>query len=172
MIGIYCIQNKSNGKIYIGQSNNIQARWKSEKRGGVNRFLKEDFKNYGINCFFFYVLEECDVSQLNDRESFYIRLYHSYDREFGYNISLGGCFNKNRARSDWERKTLKNATQKRYREKHKIQITEKRKENKENLKKYFKEYNKKRKNSSSYKEYCKKALKNLSELRKKCVLIL
>ena len=39
---------------------------------------------------------------------FYIRLYHSYDRDFGYNVSLGGCYNKNRERNEWERKMLRN----------------------------------------------------------------
>lgn len=31
MIGIYAIHNKINGKFYIGQSVNIQYRWKQHK---------------------------------------------------------------------------------------------------------------------------------------------
>ncbi len=168
--GIYCIQSKVSGKVYIGQSNDIPKRWQAEKWGNANRFLKEDFETYGVDNFSFYVLEECSLESLNEREMFYIKLYHSYDRDFGYNISLGGCYNKNRVRSEWERKMLKKATSKRYRENHKEQIAQKRLENRENSIAYFKEYNKKRKNNETYKKYCEKSASNLKDLRKQlCV---
>lgn len=168
--GIYCIQNKLDGRIYIGQSNDIPKRWQAEKWGNINKTLKDDFAKLGINSFSFYILEECSVDNLDTREMFYIRLYHSYDREFGYNISLGGAFNKNRTRTEWERKMLKKATCKRYRENHKEQIAQKRLENKENSKKYFKEYNKQRKNDERYKGYLQKSAENLKDLRKQlCV---
>ena len=32
MIGIYKITNKVNGKVYIGQSDNIERRWKNHKK--------------------------------------------------------------------------------------------------------------------------------------------
>ena len=64
-------------------------------------------------------MEECSLENLDAREMFYIRLYHSYDRDFGYNVSLGGCYNKKRVRNEWERKMLRKATCKRYRESHK-----------------------------------------------------
>lgn len=165
--GIYCIQNKINGKVYIGQSNDIPKRWKYEKWGSVNRFLKEDFEVYGIDNFSFYVLEECSLENLNTREMFYIRLYHSYDRDFGYNVSLGGCYNKNRVRNEWERKMLRKATCKRYRESHKEQAAKYRKEHKEEISAYFKKLNEIRKESEAYKKTRKKSAENLRILRRK-----
>lgn len=164
--GIYCIQSKINGKVYVGQSNDIPTRWKFEKWGSVNRFLKEDFETYGIDNFSFYVLEECSVDNLDTREMFYIRLYHSYDREFGYNVSLGGAFNKNRSRTEWERKMFRKATCKRYREKHKEQIAKYQKEHKEEIRDYFKKLNEIRKESEEYKKIRKKSAENLKNLRK------
>ena len=32
MVGIYKITNKLNGKVYIGQSNDIERRWAEHKR--------------------------------------------------------------------------------------------------------------------------------------------
>ena len=167
IIGIYCIQNNINGKIYIGQSNNIYYRWYQEKHGYINRIFREDAEKFGIDNFSFYILEECKEEELSTREMFYIKLYHSYDGDFGYNISLGGKFNRNRIRSEWERKELKKQSSKRYRERHKKEIELKRKENREKNKLYFKEYNKKRKNNKDFLQACKKSQENLCLLRKK-----
>jgi group I intron endonuclease len=38
MVGIYKITNKINGKIYVGQSNNIKRRfWEHQNRGTASR---------------------------------------------------------------------------------------------------------------------------------------
>lgn len=42
----------------------------------------------GIWNFTFELLEQCDASQLNDREKFYIDFYQS--NTFGYNKTVGG----------------------------------------------------------------------------------
>ena len=42
----------------------------------------------GVENFTFEVIEECDRSQLNDRETYYIDFYRS--QEHGYNMSKGG----------------------------------------------------------------------------------
>lgn len=97
MVGIYAIQNIINGKIYIGQSIDIQRRWSQERKiKRLNCYLLSAMKKHGLENFSFYVLEECDKERLNDREKFYIKLYHSLDPEYGYNMTSGGdnCYKR------------------------------------------------------------------------------
>lgn len=91
MVGIYAIQNNINGKIYVGQSVDIERRWQQEKNmKRLNEHLLRAMKKYSVENFSFYVLEECEKEKLNEREAFYIKLYHSIDTEFGYNKTSGG----------------------------------------------------------------------------------
>lgn len=91
MVAIYGILNTVNGKLYIGQSRNLEKRWKAEKKAeGVNKHLKMSMKKYGLDNFHFFILEECEVKDLNNRERFYIKLYHTFNPEFGYNKTSGG----------------------------------------------------------------------------------
>lgn len=98
MIGIYKITNSLNGKTYIGQSVNIQDRWKAHRNRPFNPNsndyespLYRAIRKYGLNNFKFEVLEECERELLNDKEIFYIKQYKSSDPTFGYNISNGGA---------------------------------------------------------------------------------
>lgn len=92
MIGIYKIQNKINGKIYIGQSNNIERRLKEHccpeayKRSRIPVDIA--IHKYGKENFIFEVVEECSLEQLNQREEFWIQYFNSY--KTGYNCSKGG----------------------------------------------------------------------------------
>ena len=95
MIGIYKITNTINGKIYIGQSVNIEERLAEHKlipfrqnRPTYQYPLYTDMRQYGVNNFSFEILEECKKKELNQKEQFYIALYDSYHN--GYNQTLGG----------------------------------------------------------------------------------
>ena len=91
MIGIYKIQNLINGKIYIGQSIHIKARFnahKSEARNGNTRPLYNAIRKYGVENFSFEVIEECSKEKLNEREIYWIKKYNSFHN--GYNLTLGG----------------------------------------------------------------------------------
>ena len=77
MIGIYKITNKINGKVYIGQSINIERRWQQEKRCAFNesspaytQHISKAFRKYGLENFSFEVLEELKAEALNDREMY------------------------------------------------------------------------------------------------------
>lgn len=76
MIGIYKITNP-NGRVYIGQSRNIEKRFlrykyhdcKSQTR--LHRsLLKYNFSNH-----IFEIIEECDITQLNIRERYWQEYY-------------------------------------------------------------------------------------------------
>lgn len=86
--GIYKIENKINGKVYIGQSNNIFRRWMEHQREliyGVHhsRKLQADFNKYGITAFLFEVLIECKKDDLYKFEGFYCEKYKALTE--GYN---------------------------------------------------------------------------------------
>lgn len=92
MVGIYKITNKINNKVYIGQSSDIKRRWRTHRQSFKNKrkdtVLTKAFQKYGIENFTFEVLEECDISELDCKEQFYIEYYDSYNQ--GYNMNLGG----------------------------------------------------------------------------------
>lgn len=91
MIGIYKITNTENGKCYIGQSRDIEARWKkhlSAYKSSPSWELYRAFKKYGISKFTFEIIEECKIEELNEREIYWISQYNSFNN--GYNMTLGG----------------------------------------------------------------------------------
>lgn len=89
MIGIYKITNKINGKVYIGQSLDIEYRWKRHLWASDNCAIHLAMRKYGNNNFSFEVLEECDKSILNEREQYWITYYNSIVPN-GYNMTQGG----------------------------------------------------------------------------------
>jgi hypothetical protein len=60
-----------------------------------NEYLQKSFNKYGIEGFKFEILEECDQSQLIDKENFYINKYKSNNLSLGYNLSLVNEFRRN-----------------------------------------------------------------------------
>lgn len=80
MIGIYKIINPK-GKIYIGQSTNIEKRWKSYKtlhcKGQVK--LYNSLKKYGYENHIFEIIEECDISILEERETYWKLFFQVLD---------------------------------------------------------------------------------------------
>lgn len=90
MIGIYKITNKINKKVYIGQSKDIISRWNAHKYYTYNNKtkLQNAFSKYGISNFDFEIIEECLISELDEKEKYWINYYNSY--EDGYNMTLGG----------------------------------------------------------------------------------
>lgn len=90
MCGIYKITNKINQKAYIGQSIDIQRRWRVHKNYPKNTKypLYLAFEKYGLNNFTFEVIEECDCQELDDKEIYYIKIFNTYYN--GYNQTTGG----------------------------------------------------------------------------------
>lgn len=89
--GIYKIANKSNGKVYIGQSNCVPNRISSHflmlRRGRHHsRGMQVDWDNGDI--FEWVIIESIPVSQLTERERYWINHYSSNSTEKGYNSRL------------------------------------------------------------------------------------
>ena len=80
MVGIYKITNKLNGHSYIGQSTNIEHRWKAHKNTynwerEIRKPLYLAFKKYGIEHFYIEEIEEVENDLLDEREKFSIWSY-------------------------------------------------------------------------------------------------
>lgn len=103
MCGIYKITNNINGKIYVGKSINIDARWKQHVRDSMvrteqwesnHRGVRTPFhcaiRKYGSDNFIVEILEECDEEQLNEKEKYWIKELNSTNKDIGYNVTFGG----------------------------------------------------------------------------------
>lgn len=107
---IYLIQNKINGKCYIGQAlcftgnNNSKwgtlGRWKSHLREAINAgkdhcvLLNNAIRKYGENNFDISTLIKCDKNELDNYEIKFVEEYNSIQPN-GYNIKFGGYSSKN-----------------------------------------------------------------------------
>ena len=89
MIGIYKITNKLNGKVYIGQSIDIDTRWKQHINAKDDMLIHKSIQKYGAKNFSFKVLLECPAEMLNDWERDMISLYDCISPN-GYNLTEGG----------------------------------------------------------------------------------
>lgn len=90
MVGIYRIWNTANNKVYVGKSKDIENRWRGHIADLIdgthpNVGLRNDWKEFGCDCFVFEVLEECSLEELSKRELYWHEFFLSYLTEFGYN---------------------------------------------------------------------------------------
>ena len=87
--GIYKITSPS-GKVYIGQSVNIQRRFSQYKRLKCEKqpILYNSLLKYSAEAHIFEIIQECTVEELPKLEQMYIVQYNSYQK--GMNCSLGG----------------------------------------------------------------------------------
>ena len=89
---IYCITNKINNKKYIGlTTQRLQSRFSQHKKQPTNSHLKNSFNKYGIDNFTFSEIDfAVNKEDLEEKEKYYIDLYNTLSREYGYNIRDGG----------------------------------------------------------------------------------
>lgn len=102
MIGIYKIENLINGKIYVGQSTDIEKRWKEHKQIPYRDSKAAEYARhfplyrailkYGLENFKFSVIEECTIEELDQKERYWISYYNTFTKEGqnGYNLTSGG----------------------------------------------------------------------------------
>lgn len=92
---IYKITNRINGKVYIGQTiRPFDMRYSGGNIANTcNTHLQSSINKYGVENFS--VVKIFDIAfskvELDIKEDFYITLYNSSDRRFGYNKQSGGA---------------------------------------------------------------------------------
>ena len=91
--GIYQIRCRENGKIYVGSTVDLQARWRSHRRDldngvHVNPHLQSAWNRYGEKSFEFSVLEYVDENRLLVTEQLWIDKTGCTDQQVGFNIKL------------------------------------------------------------------------------------
>ena len=93
--GIYLIENQQGNK-YVGQSIDIEKRWKSYKyfyKQDKKSLIHKSLKKYGYENHKFSILEECEKQNLNAKEIFYIELLKTnikkYPFDKGFNRTKG-----------------------------------------------------------------------------------
>jgi group I intron endonuclease len=110
MIGIYKITSPS-GKVYIGQSIDIEKRWKTYKSGFSKGQIKlhNSFVKYGIDNHVFQILEECLVESLNNKERYWQDFYNCIGHE-GLNLKLTNSSDKSGSFSNELKLKLSNSS--------------------------------------------------------------
>jgi len=93
--GIYCFENILNGKKYVGQGQDVYFRIKTHIKDLNNGYdhcivFKYAWNKYGEKNFKIYIVENCSIEILNEREIYWIKELHSHVSEWGYNVSWGG----------------------------------------------------------------------------------
>ena len=89
MVGIYKITSPSN-KVYIGQSKNIEKRFKqysSLSQTKLQKRLHYSFNKYGVINHKFEIIEECNIELLNELERYYQDFYNVLGKD-GLNCLL------------------------------------------------------------------------------------
>ena len=86
----YKITNIENKMCYVGQSVDIAERWRQHIKRGLGaetptkNKLYPAMASFGIENFTFEIIEECEKSQLNDKEDYWQNYFEA--KEFGYSI--------------------------------------------------------------------------------------
>jgi group I intron endonuclease len=106
--GIYAIRNIANGKVYIGQSTNIFARFSYHhsylsRNKHRNKHLQNAWNKDG-RFFRFDILARCSESELDELEKYYIEKYDSI--RCGYNHESGGTIFKHHSEESKKKMSL------------------------------------------------------------------
>lgn len=104
-IGIYKITSPS-GRVYIGQSIEIEQRWKHHRYcKSTQKRLNRSFNKYGIDNHFFEIIEYCEYKELNKRERYWQDFYDVLG-ENGLNCRLQHCGDMSGVLSDEHKRKI------------------------------------------------------------------
>lgn len=112
-IGIYKLNFDNTYKVYIGQSKDIEYRFKKHililKNNKASKKLQEAYNKYGYPKL--EIIKICDILDLDTYEDKYIKIYNSVDAGFNtHYVARGGnyLFGENSARAEYSNSTYIN----------------------------------------------------------------
>lgn len=100
---IYLVTNKINNKVYVGlTSTSLKKRWsrhckkaKYKCKNNNGNYFQRAIVKYGKNSWDFKILETCDsLEEAEVAETKWIAHFNSNQKEFGYNLTIGGNVSK------------------------------------------------------------------------------
>jgi hypothetical protein len=120
---VYKITNLLNNKIYIGKDKTNNPNY-----FGSGLLIRNAIKKYGKENFTKDILEFCSSEeQLNEKERYWIDYYKSYNRDIGYNLTLGGdggdTFTNSLKQEQTKEKLRQNSTGKKHSEESRLKIS-------------------------------------------------
>ena len=93
---IYAIYNKETGKYYIGQTiKELNKRWQEhlyEAKRMKDTPLYRSLRKYGADKFKIRMIEECSIDILDQRETYWISEYNSYNNGYNQTDGSGGQY--------------------------------------------------------------------------------
>lgn len=93
-MNIYEVQNRLNGKRYIGKTEKrVEERLSehaAEARRGASRRLCQAIRKHGSEAFVVTLLETCSDEDASNRERWWIATLKTRDYQYGYNMTDGG----------------------------------------------------------------------------------
>lgn len=111
IVGIYKITNLKNNKVYVGSAVNIKNRFKTHKRllknnKHFNNHLQSSYLKYGEDYFKYEIIEITTLTEMLDREVYWISSLGANNPKYGYNKRLIVNSNLGIKLSDETRKKL------------------------------------------------------------------
>ena len=107
---VYSHTNKINGKIYIGLTcMKPDERWRDGKGYHKGTYFRNAIDKYGWDNFYHEIVKDgLTKNEASYWEVYYISLFNSSDRRYGYNISSGGEHGGHPQSEETKRKISKN----------------------------------------------------------------
>ena len=111
--GIYCFENLIDGKRYTGQGQILKRRrtthFRDLKNNKDSEYFQIAWNEVGKENFKLWIVEECSIELLNEREIYWIKELHSHISDWGYNKTWGGQCVRGHKHSDETKQKIKEA---------------------------------------------------------------
>jgi hypothetical protein len=168
IVGIYKVTNPV-GAVYIGESKDIEKRWKTYEKlkCKAQRKLYNSFIKYGFENHIFEIVKECIIEEIPYYERHYQEYYDVLDKEYGLNLKLTKIGDKKQVHSEETRKKQSESQKgKKHSEESRKKMSEAKKNMSEGTKQKMSESKKGKTTWMKGKKHTEETLKKMSDANK------